>query len=145
MSFFDRIGNGVAEAGNNMAQKAKELTEQNRLNVEVNKKETRKKECYMALGEMYHRSVKEGTAPEFSEIIEEIDRLTLEIEELKQELRKVKGVASCPHCHMEIARNSAFCPNCGGELKRENVCRNCGNVLEDGAKFCVICGTKVNE
>lgn len=145
MSFFDRIGSGVAEAGNNVALKARELSEQNRLNSEVNKRETKKKECYMILGEMYYRSVKDGTTPESGELVEEIDRITAEVEDLKQELRKVKGVACCPHCHMEIARDSAFCPNCGGELKRENTCKNCGSELEAGAKFCVVCGAKVDE
>lgn len=145
MSLFDRIGNGVVDAGNNLSQKAKELSEQNRLNSEITKRENRRKECFAMIGEMYYSALKQGTSPDFSDAVEEIDVLSEECSVLKEELRKIKGASLCPSCNMEVPGGSAFCPNCGTELKRMPVCNRCGAPLDEGAKFCVQCGNRVAE
>ncbi len=148
MSFFDKIGSSVTEAGNNLSQKAKELSEQNRLNGEISKKEARKRECFMVIGEMYYSSVKKGITVDFTDILAEIDTVSQECENLREELRSLKGTTVCPGCHMEVPGSSAFCPNCGTGLKKVqngSVCSQCGASLEGDAKFCVQCGNRVAE
>lgn len=143
MSFFERLGSGVTEAGNNISQKARDLSEQNRLNGEITKRESRRRECFTVLGEMYFLSLKEGTAPDFSTLVEEVKTIEEELRQLNQELRKLKKVAVCPNCGTETASGGMFCPKCGAELIRENVCSNCGAPLDADAKFCVRCGSRV--
>lgn len=51
----------------------------------------------------------------------------------------------CPNCGYEN-ENSRFCVKCGNlldrveEPKRIKICPNCGNEIEEGNKFCTICG-----
>ena len=38
------------------------------------------------------------------------------IEELKEQIRKVKGVVLCPCCNMEVGEKERFCSNCGNKM-----------------------------
>ncbi|MBR5983659.1 MAG: zinc ribbon domain-containing protein [Bacteroidales bacterium] len=49
----------------------------------------------------------------------------------------------CLKCNAEIADNAKFCPICGAKVEIENKCPNCGATVEKNAKFCVKCGTKI--
>ncbi|MBQ6275644.1 MAG: zinc ribbon domain-containing protein [Bacteroidales bacterium] len=49
----------------------------------------------------------------------------------------------CSKCNAEIAENARFCPVCGTKVESKNKCPNCGEKLKDGAKFCTKCGTKI--
>ena len=50
----------------------------------------------------------------------------------------------CSKCNAEIADDAKFCPVCGAKVEPESKCPNCGEKLEDGAKFCTKCGTKID-
>ncbi|MBR5983658.1 MAG: zinc-ribbon domain-containing protein [Bacteroidales bacterium] len=50
----------------------------------------------------------------------------------------------CLKCNAEIADNAKFCPICGAKVEIENKCPNCGATVEKNAKFCVKCGTKID-
>ncbi len=51
-------------------------------------------------------------------------------------------MVKCPDCGKES--DSKFCPNCGKNLEKTNVCPNCKSELEENAKFCQECGEKIN-
>lgn len=54
----------------------------------------------------------------------------------------------CSECNAEIADNAKFCPVCGAKVEKEEpvkICPNCGEVLKDGAKFCAKCGCKIEK
>ncbi|HIH35721.1 MAG TPA: SPFH domain-containing protein [Methanosphaera sp.] len=53
-----------------------------------------------------------------------------------------KGEIKCPHCH-KIVKAGKFCSECGQKLIKE--CPTCGRELPDGAKFCMYCGTRIEE
>ena len=50
----------------------------------------------------------------------------------------------CSKCNVEISDDAKFCPVCGAKVEPESKCPNCGEKLEDGAKFCTKCGTKID-
>ena len=50
----------------------------------------------------------------------------------------------CSKCNAEIADDAKFCPVCGAKVEPESKCPNCGEKLETGAKFCTKCGTKID-
>lgn len=49
----------------------------------------------------------------------------------------------CPKCQHQNPDDAKFCMECGTKL--ENVCSQCGAKLPPGAKFCMECGAKVGE
>ena len=60
---------------------------------------------------------------------------------------------SCPHCKAEIQAQTdwigleAACPTCGKKAERPDrkppICPNCGVTVDEGATFCVDCGTQL--
>lgn len=146
MSFMDKIGNGVAEAGFSISQKAKDLSEQGRIHEEINRNKAKKEECLKALGEMCYRAQKDGTSVDYAEKVNEIDILETALENLQKQYNTLKGIAICPNCQAEVSAESLFCSSCGNKMEKEEkvvTCVSCGAKLEDGARFCVNCGTKI--
>lgn len=51
--------------------------------------------------------------------------------------------ANCPSCGKTLESVTAkFCPDCGGAIKQEKHCTQCGGKMAMDAKFCGECGTK---
>ena len=50
----------------------------------------------------------------------------------------------CPECGKELQEGSKFCMNCGAKIE-EIKCKKCGTKLEANAKFCPECGTRREE
>lgn len=48
----------------------------------------------------------------------------------------------CSKCNAEIAEGARFCTICGAKVERPIYCTNCGVKLEEGATFCSNCGEK---
>ena len=146
MSFMDKLGNGVAEAGFSLSQKAKDFSEQGRINEEMNRNKAKREECLKALGEAYYRAQKDGKEMDFSAQVNELDILEQALENLQKQYNALKGIAICPNCQTEISAESLFCPSCGMKMEKEakNItCSSCGAKLEEGARFCVNCGAKL--
>ncbi|MCD8181619.1 MAG: YARHG domain-containing protein [Firmicutes bacterium] len=53
----------------------------------------------------------------------------------------------CTNCGNELQNNARFCDNCGAKaepISEAAYCPNCGKPLEAGAEFCGECGASVN-
>ena len=50
-------------------------------------------------------------------------------------------MAKCKACGVELRPGARFCDMCG--TKVDKICPNCGEVLRDQAKFCDLCGFKL--
>ena len=50
-------------------------------------------------------------------------------------------MAYCKACGVELRQGARFCDMCG--TKVEKICPSCGAVLRDQAKFCDLCGVKL--
>ena len=49
----------------------------------------------------------------------------------------------CSNCNAEISDSAKFCPICGTKVEATNKCPNCGEPIKEGTKFCHVCGTKI--
>ena len=89
MTFFTKLGETISATGKDVSQKAKELTEIAKLNMDVKTKEDFVVKQYMEIGKQYFELHKDDEEPFFEEIglikdaLSEIDQLKAEIAELK--------------------------------------------------------------
>lgn len=50
-------------------------------------------------------------------------------------------MAKCKACGVELRPGARFCDMCGTKVER--ICPRCGGVLRDQAKYCDLCGIKL--
>ena len=50
----------------------------------------------------------------------------------------------CDKCGAELKSGAKFCTVCGEKVEVQRICPNCGKPIKDGAKFCRECGAAVN-
>lgn len=175
MAFLDEFDKKLTMLGQGAIQKTKEVTDSAKLSAAIKGLEVQKKEKLSELGNMYYQIYKSyggSVGKEAEEIIAGIESIEQQIDQNKEQMRKIKGVIYCPNCNAEIPMNSLFCNVCGAKIEqrinpvsgnvsnmeafrqesgaREQVqagpqmrCRKCGAVLEEDQLFCVNCGAKV--
>ena len=50
-------------------------------------------------------------------------------------------MAKCRACGVELRQGARFCDMCGEKVNK--ICPSCGEILRDKAKFCDLCGAKL--
>lgn len=145
MSIIDKLSSGMTEAGNTITQKAKDITEQNRIGNEISKNKARRAEYIQNLGEAYYQAQKKGEPDNFEELINQIDLVDGILKQLTDDLYQLKGIIICEQCDTEVPKGSIFCPSCGAQIKQPTTirCGKCGTELTSGSRFCIKCGAKV--
>lgn len=165
MAFFEKVGGTLAAKGKNVADKAKEVAEINRLNGLIHSQKNMIEKTYREIGEIVYENRADRDAVDLSSQIEQLDALWKETRRLQREILKVKGLQQCENCGAEIDRDVAFCPKCGSavvmreeaqEVPNEETagesaasgaarCPGCGRDIEQGAAFCPFCGIRLGE
>ena len=118
MGFFDNVKNSLTETSQDLTKKAKDTTEIFKL---TNLNKTKEKEIEKVIyqvGLAYYSNCKEECEIKFPELVSQIQNLQLEIAANKETIEK---------------------------LSIEEVCPNCGKKLSPGAKFCIYCGSAIDE
>lgn len=157
MSFFEQLGKRLSDAGQGVAQQTKNFADVTRLNGVISGKEKQIIQLYGAIGQAYYQRHRDDPAAEELEQIQAINALLREIDQCREEIKQIKGVAKCPSCGADVPLHSAFCSACGAKLPEQQppeqtaeptpaagpVCPNCHAPLEEGAKFCIHCGARM--
>lgn len=158
MAFLNDLDKKISMLGQGAIQKTKEMTDSAKISANMRGLENQKKEAFEQLGKIYYGLCTEKgveCAPEAEELITKVNDLEDQAEQLREQMRKIKGTIFCPNCNAEIPETSKFCNVCGTkiEISQEKdsqaytgkVCKNCGAVLTEGQLFCENCGTKVED
>ena len=115
MGFFNKAK--ASETINNMSKdvvdKAKELKEIVSLNSQISSQESLVSKYFKELGQFVYENKGKDITGAVEERILLIDTAKEEIDRLKKELLKKKGLKACPNCGHEIGKDDAFCPKCG--------------------------------
>ncbi|MCI9176427.1 MAG: zinc ribbon domain-containing protein [Lachnospiraceae bacterium] len=123
MTFFTKLGETISATGKDVSQKAKDLTELARLNLDIKAKEDFIEKQYVEIGKQYFALHKEDQEPPFEEI-NLISETLKEIERLKSEIADLKGKKKCPACGAVVEQDAVFCNQCGTK---------CESIFEEGA------------
>ena len=152
MALFDSLKTQISAAGQSTVQKAKDLTEITKLNGVIAGAEEQIRELYTNLGYEVYRAYYENPLPEVADQINQITQLHQKIEECKAQIDTINAVKTCPQCGGKVAKEMAFCGNCGCKLPVEAApvvetkpafCGACGAPITADTVFCTNCGNKV--
>lgn len=151
MSFFEDLSKKIAATTQSATQKAKDTADIVKLNSQVNDLNKTIANGYAELGKQYFENNKDNVPEEFAEIFNSINESTAKIAELKDQIKTIKGISTCPSCGNDVPVGQKFCPNCGAQLPEVKapeapvapVCPTCGEPVAEGQKFCSKCGGSI--
>ena len=159
MAFWEKMGETLTVKGKDVADKARELAEVNRLNTQISAQKNKIENLYKEIGQMIYENREDWKAADVSAQIEQIDSAQESIEGLQKDILRIKGVRQCENCGAEIDKNMAFCPKCGtamaiDEPEPENeeipteqtafLCPGCNKEIDADLAFCPFCGVQLN-
>jgi len=171
MAFFEKVGGTLAAKSRDVADKAREMAEVNRLNGQIHSQESMAEKIYVEIGKLVYQNREDWQSMDVNSQLERLDAIGEEIARLQKEILWVKGIRKCENCGAEIDRNVSFCPKCGcavkalkedaeevrdegavqegageGSAKEEPAvvcCPGCNQEIEPGTVFCPFCGVKL--
>lgn len=155
MAFLDELGRHISDAGQAVAQQTKNFTDTTRLNSAITEKEKQIVQLFANIGQAYYMRHKNDPSAEELPLITEINALTAEITQYKEEIKQIKGVTKCPKCGADVQITASFCSTCGAPVSAEttfseavasepqNLCPQCQKPVLAGNRFCTHCGVKM--
>lgn len=116
MDFLDKIGETLVNAGKDVKEKARDVSEVAKLKIDIRSKEEFVEKQYAALGKSYYEKHNGESECEEAEQFFLISEALEEIERMKAEVLKIQGSAECPKCGAKMPDAATFCSNCGAKL-----------------------------
>lgn len=113
---FEMFGKKVKQFGKDTVEEVQKMNEVRQLNNKVSDTKKQINNLYTEIGKKLYEQYKEAPFSGFETEIETINEKSDLIEELKEQIRKVKGVVLCPCCNMEVGEKERFCSNCGNKM-----------------------------
>ncbi len=114
-------GQAAGRVAEKTSKKAGEVWDQTKMTLRIVELEGEIKNHYQEIGRLVYTS-RDDTAIETSTIeehITEIDRITAEIEQLREKIEAVKPTKKCPNpdCGRRCDKDDSFCASCGAVLE----------------------------
>lgn len=106
----------VKQLGKDTAEEVQKLNKIRQLNGKANDAKKQIENIYSEIGKKFYELHKDSVPEGFEELVQTISDKLVEIEQLKEQVREVKGVVLCPSCNTEVSTDERFCPNCGGKM-----------------------------
>lgn len=119
MAFWDKLSETVSSKSKEVADKAKEIAEVTSLSGKISAQESLVDKYYKEIGRFVYEHKDEQCDNGLEERFKLVDAAYEEIECLKKEIRKIKGIKLCESCGAEVSADAAFCPKCGTAVPEE--------------------------
>ena len=119
MDFFNKFSETITNKSKDVANKAKEIAEVTSLSGKIVTQENLIEKYYKEIGRFVYEHREETCDNGLEERFKLVDAAYEEIERLKSEIRKIKGVKLCESCKAELPAEAAFCSKCGTAVPEE--------------------------
>lgn len=156
MAFFEQIGRRITDAGQEVAQQTKNLTDTTRLNAKISDNKKKMSQLLFDMGQDYYKKHRKDTTCEEQEYIDRVNELFSEILRCQDEIEAIKNADICKVCGSRIEKGSSFCISCGTRLDSNELeestfsstsnvitCPICGAVVDVDSTFCTSCGSRL--
>lgn len=120
MAFFDDLGKKISKASQSVMDKGKELADITKINLAISDEEKKLDEAYKKLGKLFVEKIGDRAEGDFAELVSEAKAAVSKIDELRQQIKDIKGIAICAKCGAEVQADAVFCNACGAKLHDSN-------------------------
>jgi predicted nucleic acid-binding Zn-ribbon protein len=117
MAFFDDLGKKLSKAGQSVMDKGKELADITKINLAISDEEKKLDDAYKKLGKLFVEKIGDRAEGEFAELVATVNAAISKIDELRQQIKDIKGIAVCTKCGAQVQADSIFCNSCGAKLR----------------------------
>lgn len=125
MAFFDRF----SKAAKNVTNRGVDMVENTRLNAKIGNDKAAIEAVKTRIGDLYWKRFEDGIL-----LDDEVTKMCLEITEIQKAITglqdEINAINAKQEREDEAAANAVKCPSCGA-------------AVATGAKFCGVCGTKI--
>jgi RNA polymerase subunit RPABC4/transcription elongation factor Spt4 len=154
MAFFEDLGKKVSQTSQDAIKKTKIMAETSRLNSQISAEKRLISDNFSKMGEKYFELFSDSPDENLAGFVGAIQEAQQRIMELEEQIKKLRGIDSCPNCGTELREGALFCTVCGTKLSAppppepaaqvaQKACGSCGAVLPNDSLFCSGCGAKV--
>ncbi|MCE5196703.1 MAG: zinc-ribbon domain-containing protein [Negativicutes bacterium] len=125
MAFFDRL----SKAAKNVTNRGADMVEVTRLNAKISNDKSAIEAVKTRIGDFYWKKFEEG-AP----LDDDVAKMCLEIKEIQKSITALQEEIEAINARQEKEEEA---------VESVSKCPNCGAAVAAGAKFCGVCGTKI--
>lgn len=155
MDFFNKAKESITNASKDLTQKASDAGGLAKVTVHLRDLEKNYNEQLKRLAETLYQQHYAEIKVMCPEIVRNLDQNRKDFEASKREQATLKGMRICPNCGAEQGKITVHCTACGINMdeaekmlisqpvSETQFCKNCGEEITPGAKFCMSCGTPI--
>lgn len=113
--FMDGLGEKISKTAKELSGHAETIYETQKLRNKISNENRAVDKLLSDLGNILYKQYIAGEELEDNQkiICEQIDQHMQNIEKISEDLANMQGKKVCPVCQQKVAKNAAFCPNCG--------------------------------
>lgn len=113
---FDKIKDGLVNAGKEMESIAKDVSAVAKIKMDIHNKEVFLEKQYALLGKAFYNAHKDEDVEE-KNYFPSITEAEADLIRLNEELLAAQGSMACPSCGSKQSADNGFCSDCGTALK----------------------------
>ncbi len=118
MDFLSDVARKTKQAGKDALNKAGDVKDTVKYKMDIHTKEEFIDRQYASIGKRVFEAEKDKENTPYEEVFL-IKRTFEEIEEIKAEMARLKGMDKCPSCGASVEAGGRFCPICGAKMTEE--------------------------
>ena len=113
--FMDGLGEKISKTAKELSGHAETIYETQKLRSKISNENRAVDKLLADLGNILYKQYIAGEELDDNQriICEQIDQHMQNIEKISEDLANMQGKKVCPVCQQKVAKNAAFCPNCG--------------------------------
>ena len=110
---FEDLGKKFKKFSQDTVTEVQKMNEVRQMNSRIGDQKKQISVLYSQMGQKLYDHYKENPPEGFEGEFHELEERYAMIEKFKDQIRAIKGVRVCPHCHTEVAAAERFCSSCG--------------------------------
>ena len=115
---FENLNEKITKTGKAVEGKTKKIAESAKLSYKVSEEKRALELLFTALGKACYKAESENGESAYADSCAEISEKIAKIEEMKAQIRAVKGVVICDNCGAEVSIENDYCGKCGSKLNK---------------------------